>query len=53
MAMEVHGAPRCDMDCFTGSVLVFSMIDDWEVIYPCLFVFNFSNGVLVLLFNML
>jgi hypothetical protein len=23
------------------SVLIFSMIDDWNVIYPCLFTFNF------------
>jgi hypothetical protein len=36
-----------------GNVLVFSMIDDCEVIYFCLFVFKFSSNVLVLLFNIL
>jgi hypothetical protein len=27
-----------------SSVLVFPMIDDQEVIYPCLFTFNFSSS---------
>ncbi len=31
-------------------VLVFSMIDNWEVIYPCFFAFNSLNNVLVLFF---
>jgi hypothetical protein len=35
----------------SGSVPIFSMIDDHEVIYPCLFAFNFSSNVLVLPFN--
>jgi len=35
------------------SVLVFCMIDTQKVIYPCLFAFNFSNNMLVLLFSML
>jgi hypothetical protein len=35
------------------NVLVFSMIDDQEIIHPCLFVFNFSSNVLTLLFNVL
>jgi hypothetical protein len=36
-----------------GCVLVFSTIDDQEVIYPCFFAFNFSGNVLVLLFILL
>jgi hypothetical protein len=36
-----------------GNVPVFSTIDDQEVIYPCLFAFNFLSNVLVLLFNVL
>jgi hypothetical protein len=35
------------------SVLIFSTIDDREVIYPCLFAFNFLGNVLILLFRML
>jgi len=31
-----------------GNVLMFSIIDNQEVIYPCLFTFNFSNNMLVL-----
>jgi hypothetical protein len=33
------------------NVPIFSTIKDREVIYPCLFAFNFSNNMLVLLFN--
>jgi hypothetical protein len=36
-----------------GNVLIFSMIDDQKVIYPCLFAFNFLGNVLVLLSSML
>ncbi len=36
-----------------GNMLVFSTIDDQEVVYPCIFAFNFSSNVLVLLINML
>jgi hypothetical protein len=53
IAMEVHNAPKCDMDCFIRDMLVFSTIDDQEVVYPCIFAFNFSSNVLVLLINML
>ncbi len=28
-----------------GSVAIFSMIDDWEIICPCLFTFNFLGNV--------
>jgi hypothetical protein len=35
------------------SVHVFSIIDDQKDIYPCLFAFNFSSNMLVLLFNVL
>jgi hypothetical protein len=34
-------------------VLIFSKIDDREVIYLCLFAFSFSDNVLILLFSML
>ncbi len=34
------------------SVFVFSTIDDWKVIYPCLFAFKFLGDVVILLFNM-
>jgi len=37
----------------SGSVLVFFIIDDQEVIYPSLFAFNFLGSVLVLLSNVL
>jgi hypothetical protein len=33
MAMEVHGAPRCDMDRFIKVHARFSMINDQKVIY--------------------
>jgi hypothetical protein len=32
MAMEVHGAPRCDMDHFIRECVIFSTIDNREVI---------------------
>ncbi len=35
-----------------GSVPLLSIIDDWEVIYPRLFAFNFSSNVLILFLNM-
>ncbi len=31
------------------NVLIFSMIDNWEVIYPYLFTFNYSRVIIVLL----
>jgi hypothetical protein len=33
------------------NMFVFSTIDDYKVIYPCFFAFNFSSNVLVLFFN--
>jgi hypothetical protein len=30
-------------------MFIFSIIDNQEVIYPCLFAFNFSNNLIVLL----
>ncbi len=52
MAMKVHSARGHDMDCFIRECAhFFSMIDDREVIYPCIFAFNFSNNVLILFFN--
>ncbi len=53
MAMEVHDAPEYDMDRFIRSVRFFSTIDDREVIYPCLFAFNFLGSMLVFLFSAL
>jgi hypothetical protein len=35
------------------NVLVFSTIDNQNVIYPYLFAFSFSSSMLILLFNML
>jgi hypothetical protein len=46
MAMEVHGSPRCNMDHFIRECArLFHDIDDREVIYPCLFAFNFSSNM--------
>jgi hypothetical protein len=53
MAMELHGASRCDMDHSLGSVLVFFTIHDREFIYFYLFVLSFSSCVLILFFNVL
>ncbi len=53
MAMEVHGAPEWDMDCFIKECVHLSIIDNREVIYSCFFTFNFSSNVLVLLLNVL
>jgi len=47
MAMEVHGALGHDMDYSLGSVPIFFAIDNCEVIYLCLFAFNFSSNVLI------
>ncbi len=35
-----------------GNVPIFSIINNQEVIYPCLFAFNFLNNLLILFFNM-
>jgi len=53
MAMEMHNALGVIWIVSLGNVLVFSMIDDQEVISPCPSAFNFLNRMLVLLFNML
>jgi hypothetical protein len=53
MAMEVHNAPDMIWIVSLGNVLIFFMIDDYEVNYLDLFAFNFStNNVLVLLLNL-
>jgi hypothetical protein len=49
MAMEVHGIPQHDMDRFIRECAHLFHV----VIYPCLFTFNFSGNMLVLLFNVL
>ncbi len=51
--MKVHDTLRCDMDHFIKELARLFHINDQEVIYPCLFAFNFSSNVLVLLFSML
>jgi hypothetical protein len=51
MALEVHNASQHHMDHFIKECGRLSMIDDQEVIYPCIFAFNFLGNVLVLLFN--
>jgi hypothetical protein len=51
MAMEVHDAPRHDMNCFIEECGHLFMIDDPEVIYFCLFAFNFSS-IMLILFSM-
>jgi hypothetical protein len=53
MAMEVHNAPKRDMDSFIKDMPIFSTIDDQKVIYLYIFAFNFSSHMLVLLFNVL
>jgi hypothetical protein len=53
MTMEMHIAPMCDMDHFIRECVHLSMIDNQEVIYPCIFAFNFLNNVLILLFSVL
>jgi hypothetical protein len=35
------------------NVFIFSRIDDWEVIYPCLFAFRFLGNMLIFFFNAL
>jgi len=51
--MEVHNTPDMIWIVSLGNVLIFFMIDDYEVIYLNLFAFNFStNNVLVLFLNM-
>jgi hypothetical protein len=48
MAMELHNThPSMIWIISLGNVPIFSMVDDWKVIYPCLFAFNFSSSVLV------
>jgi hypothetical protein len=53
MAMELRDALGVIWIVSLGNVLVFSMIDDQEVISPCPFTFNFLNRMLVLLFSVL
>jgi hypothetical protein len=52
MAMEVHGAPRCDMDCFIVECarLFHNRRSGGHYFY--LFAFNFSSNMFILLFNM-
>jgi hypothetical protein len=50
ITMEVHGAPRCDMDCFIKECAYLFHDKRSKVIYPCFF---FSSNMLLLLFNVL
>ncbi len=51
MAMDVHDAPEHDMDHFIKECVRLFHDRNQEVIYLCLFTFNFSSIMLVLLFN--
>jgi len=51
MTMEVHLGLIWIVS--SGSVPIFSTIDDQKVIYFCFFAFNFLGNMLVLFFNML
>jgi hypothetical protein len=53
MAMEVHGKLGVIWIVSSGSVFAFSTIKNQEIIYLCLFAFNFLGNMLVLLFSML
>ncbi len=53
MAMEVHSTLGHDIDHFIKECARLFHIDNQEVVYPCLFAFNFLSNVLVLLSNML
>ncbi len=53
MDMKVHDTLEYDMDRFIRNVHFFSIIDDREVIYPCLFAFNFLSSMLIFFFNVL
>jgi hypothetical protein len=49
MAMEVHGALEHDMYRFIRECACLFKIDDRKVIYPCIFAFNISSNMVVLL----
>jgi len=51
MAMVVHGTLGVIWIISSRNVFVFFMINNKKIIDPCFFAFNFSNNMLVLLFN--
>jgi hypothetical protein len=51
MGMVVHGILGVIWINSSRNVLVFSMKNNKKIIDPCLFAFNFSNNMLVLLFS--
>jgi len=51
LGMVVHGISGVIWINSSRNVLVFSMINNKKIIDPCLFAFNFSNNMLVLLFS--
>ncbi len=53
MPMKMHNTLGHDMDHFIKELFILFMINNQKVIYPCLFTFNFSNNMLILLFNVL
>jgi len=53
MVMEVHGTPRCDMDCFIKVCARFFHDRRSKGHLSIFFAFNFLVNMLVLLFNML
>jgi hypothetical protein len=50
IAMKVHNAPMCDMDCFIKECACLFTIDNQKVIYPCLVAFILSSNMLILFF---
>jgi hypothetical protein len=52
MAMEVHGAFRCDMECFIRECAYLFHDRRLKIHFFCLFAFNSLSNVLVLVFNM-
>jgi hypothetical protein len=54
MAMEVHDAPKHDMDHFIREhARLFSTINDQEIIYPCFFCIQFCRQCVSIAFQLL
>jgi hypothetical protein len=53
MTMEVHNTLRHDIDHFIKEFARLFHIDNWEIIYPCIFTFNCTSDMLILFLNML
>jgi hypothetical protein len=53
MAMEVHGAPMCDMDCLFKECACLFHDRQSRSQLSLSFTFSFSSNILILLFNVL